>query len=331
MSATTCSLANDIDNTGPVACGDLSSSYPGPDAFYRIDLGPGNSIAVDVELASGTTGDLAVFLLQLPGCSATAPAATCVGYSIDVLGAGQGPERIKTHSYPPGIYYVVVDSVNAVGNTGACGPFALNVTGSLGTLTTGSGGAGGGGAAGAGGGGTAGTGGGAPLGTGGMTGAGGAIASSGGAGGAGGGSGGVGGKGGNAGTGGIAAATGGAVGSGGSAGRPGGASGMGGTAGSTGTGGAIVSASGGTGAAGRGGIGGAATGTAGAGGGGVKPDGGVRTDAGTADGRGVTSSDSGCSCMTAGADSPSRGARPLGDLALAALGLAFARSRRKRG
>jgi MYXO-CTERM domain-containing protein len=147
-SATTCGLSNDVDNTGPATCHDLASSYPGPDAFYRIDLGTGNSIAIDLELASSATGDLAVFLVQLPGCSAASAAAVCAASSIDVMGAGQGPERIKAHGYSPGAYYIVVDSVHAVGTSEACGAYSLSVTGSLGTLSNG----GAGGAGGAGGG-----------------------------------------------------------------------------------------------------------------------------------------------------------------------------------
>jgi hypothetical protein len=309
-SATTCGLSSDLDNSGPSACPDLTSSYPGPDGFYRIELGAGNSIAINVELASSATGDLAVFLLRLPGCSASNAAAACAGSSIDVIGAGQGPERIKSHNYAPGTYYIVVDSVNAVGTSAACGAYSLGVTGSLGTIT-GTGGAGGG--AGAGGSSSSGGGssGGAAAGSGGV---GGTIAT-------------TGGTSGNSGAGGSTASGGqGAGGVSGNGGASGGTPATGGVTGDAGEGGA-------TGPIDQGGVAGTSA-MAGAGDETSKPDGGSTAEAGTGDvgqpsaGGGSSPSD-GCSCIVAGARPRARGAGSLGGLALLMLGVAL--TRRKRG
>jgi hypothetical protein len=139
--ATTCGFANDANNTGAAACADLPDMYPGPDVFYALTLGAGNNVAFDLTMPAGATGDLALFLLAVPTCGG---AGQCAAYSIDVRGAGQGPERIKASSYPPGTYYVVVDSVNAVGASGSCGQYSLSVTGSLGAVTVPDGGADGG-------------------------------------------------------------------------------------------------------------------------------------------------------------------------------------------
>jgi len=325
-SATTCGLGSEVNNGGPAACSDLPSSYPGPDAFYRIELGTGNSIAINLELASSASGDLAVFLLRLPGCSAADAAAACAGSSIDVIGAGQGPERIKAHSYTPGTYYIVVDSANAVGTSAACGAYSLAVSGSLGTIT-GGGGTGGG----------AGTGG-SPAGAGGSSGTGGTIAPSGGAGGAAAGSSGVGGTitnaGGSPSSGGAGGSTGvggqgtsGAQTGGGPAGGQSGSAATGGmsaTAGSDDAGGSVNEAGegGATDPTGQGGAGDAGTnGTAGA-------------DAGSGDtaqagGGGASSPSSGCSCITAGARPSSGGAGGFGQLALVTLGIALARRKRR--
>ena len=149
----TCSANNDVSNTGPAACSDLPDSYPGADVFYEIALGTGNSVAFSLTTPANATGDLALFLLNQPSCSA---AGTCAANSIDVLGASTVPERIKTASYPPGKYYVVVDSVWPSGTPGYCGAYTLSVTGTVGNVTGtggmgGAGGTGSGGVAGAGG------------------------------------------------------------------------------------------------------------------------------------------------------------------------------------
>ncbi|HEX4334293.1 MAG TPA: MYXO-CTERM sorting domain-containing protein [Polyangiaceae bacterium] len=126
-----CAFASDVDNTGAAACADLPGTYPGPDAFYEVTLGTGNSVAFDLTMTAGATGDLAIFLIAEASCGA---AGKCAASSIDVKGAGQGPERIKTATYPAGRYYLVVDSSIATG-AGSCGAYTLNVTGTLGAVT----------------------------------------------------------------------------------------------------------------------------------------------------------------------------------------------------
>lgn len=248
-SGNTCGANNDVSNTGPSACSDLPDSYPGADVFYEIALGTGNSVAFSLTMPANATGDLALFLLDQPSCSA---AGTCAANSIDVKGAGAGPERIKTASYPPGKYYVVVDSVWPNGMPGYCGAYTLSITGTVGNVTGtggmgGAGGTGSGGVAGAGGtltGGAAGNGGASSGGTAGASSGGTAGASSGGAGGTStGGTGGITGSDAGMNAGGTPSSDGGGMSTGGTAtggtsnaagGRAGGA----GTAGATGSGGA---------------------------------------------------------------------------------------------
>jgi len=130
--ATTCGFNDTVNNMGAGACADLPVAYPGPDVFYKLSLGAGNAVAFDLTMPLGATGDLALFLLAVPTCGA---AGQCAAYSVDVRGAGQGPERIKAASYAAGTYYVVVDSVNAAGAMGSCGAYSLSVSGSLGDVS----------------------------------------------------------------------------------------------------------------------------------------------------------------------------------------------------
>jgi hypothetical protein len=207
---TSCGFANDADNTGAAACGDLPDAYPGPDVFYGLTLGAGNALSFELTMPSGATGDLALFLIRRSTCG---DAGQCAAYSIDVRGAGQGPERIRSASYPAGTYDLVVDSVYTSGVAASCGEFSLAVSGSLGAVS-GTGGAPGSG-------GVAGTGG--AMGTGGVVGTDGGI-----------GTGGLAGTGGDIGTGGTTVAdagaggTDGGLGTGGLPGTGGGASGTGG-------------------------------------------------------------------------------------------------------
>jgi MYXO-CTERM domain-containing protein len=305
-----CGLDDTFDNTGAAVCSDLPDAYPGPDAFYVVTLGANNQLSFELSMPSGATGDLALFLFRGSPCGVT---GSCAGNSVDVIGAGEGPEHIASQRYPAGTYYVVVDSALASGNAASCGAYALTVSGSLGDVTStggsGSGGAASGGESSGGAGDTAGSG---------NTDAGGA--GEGGAGIAEGGAAGASGPG-AAGSGGAETGEAGAAGSssvdGGSGGKSGGAGGVsqGGTAGSAGgSGGASAGRSGG-----RGGAGGA-SGAAGRGGGaGASGAAGTRST-------GDAASDEGCSCTVAGRpERPVRGAIGLG---LLGLGLMLRRRRR---
>lgn len=259
-SGNNCGFSDNVNNIGTSACADLAGAYPGPDVFYKLVLGAGNSLAFDLTMPPSGTGDLALFLLSVPACGIP---GICAASSVDVKGAGQGPERIKTASYAPGAYYLVVDSAIASGTSGSCGLYTLTVSGSLGSVG-GGGGASGGGAGGASGGGGAGGGGASGGG-----GAGGGVAGSFGAGGvAGGGAGGASGGSGLTGGGGGASGggTSGAIGSAGAGGAIGGGAGAAGTGGTGigGIGGGLGTASGGVG--GRGAGGGTGSGGAGVGG-----------------------------------------------------------------
>jgi cysteine-rich repeat protein len=129
-SATTCAAGNDFTNDigGTAVCSDLPKSYGGEDVFYKVVLGPGNKVAFDLTMPGGATGDLALFLVRQPSC-ADPPA--CAANSVDLIGAGLGPERIKLQSYPAGTYYLIVDSALPAGNPGQCGAYDLAITGHL--------------------------------------------------------------------------------------------------------------------------------------------------------------------------------------------------------
>jgi cysteine-rich repeat protein len=129
-SANTCGASNDFanDTGGAAICADLPKGYGGEDVYYKIVLGPGNKLAFDLTMPGGATGDLALFLVRQSGC---ADPATCAGNSVDLIGAGLGPERIKLQSYPPGTYYLIVDSALSSGTPGQCGAYDLAITGHL--------------------------------------------------------------------------------------------------------------------------------------------------------------------------------------------------------
>jgi cysteine-rich repeat protein len=129
-SGTTCGAGNDFTNdTGNAAvCSDLPRGYGGEDVFYKVVLGPGNKLAFDLTMPAGATGDLALFLVRQPSC---ADPPMCAATSVDLIGVGVGPERIKLQSYAPGTYYLIVDSALPSGDPGQCGAYDLAVTGHL--------------------------------------------------------------------------------------------------------------------------------------------------------------------------------------------------------
>jgi MYXO-CTERM domain-containing protein len=129
-SATTCGTGNDFTNDtgGTAVCADLPKGYGGEDVFYKVVLGPGNKLAFDLTMPGGATGDLALFLVRQPSC---AEPPVCAANSVDLIGAGLGPERIKLQSYPSGTYYLIVDSALPSADPGQCGAYNLTVTGHL--------------------------------------------------------------------------------------------------------------------------------------------------------------------------------------------------------
>jgi cysteine-rich repeat protein len=131
-SGTTCGAGNDFTNdvVGAAVCPDLPRGYGGEDVFFKLALEQGNQVAFDLTLPPGSTGDLALFLVRAPSCS---DPQICAGNSVDLIGAGVGPERIKTNAqaYPTGTYYLIVDSNLAAPDPASCGAYALSVTGHL--------------------------------------------------------------------------------------------------------------------------------------------------------------------------------------------------------
>ena len=124
---------NDADNT----CGHLNDlttytgtctlpfPYGGEDLIYRVDVGAGNSLTFNADIA-GSTGDLALFLIGTCG-----DGTSCVANSSDLIGPGVGPEVIGPVSEPAGDYYLYVDSYYDAGTPGSCGTYNLTVTGTL--------------------------------------------------------------------------------------------------------------------------------------------------------------------------------------------------------
>ncbi len=124
-SGTSCGAANDFNNNGPSTCRtNLNFTYPGPDVIYRVNLGTGNNVGYSMSL-TGSTGDLAMFLLTDCGVD-----TSCVANSQDAIGPGAGPETIAAASRTPGDYYLYIDSYYGSGGA-SCGTYTLNVTGTL--------------------------------------------------------------------------------------------------------------------------------------------------------------------------------------------------------
>jgi hypothetical protein len=125
---------NDSGDTSN-ATTDNIPSYPGSgledyvyanDLIYQITLGEGNNVAFR---ATGTfeVTDLALFLVSSCGDGSTT-VATSNDYLDDIV-----PEEIETASYPPGTYYLLVDSfASDPPDYPKYGPYALEITGNLG-------------------------------------------------------------------------------------------------------------------------------------------------------------------------------------------------------
>jgi len=117
----TCQGFHDIVSSYGGACRLQRATYSGPDAIYKVRLNPGHE-RVAFHLAVVPPADLVLALLRQCGPDA---GATCVSSSPDFIGSGA--EEISAASYPPGVYYLVID--NAVDHEGHCGAYKLTVTG----------------------------------------------------------------------------------------------------------------------------------------------------------------------------------------------------------
>ncbi len=119
----TCKYKNDIGSYGG-RCSNRAFEYPGPDVAYELHLNRGNR-NVGFELYN-FEGDLMIALVEK--CDG---GESCIINSVDLIGAGRGPERIpvRASSYPPGLYYLYVDSANSSAEGDHCGTYKLDIFG----------------------------------------------------------------------------------------------------------------------------------------------------------------------------------------------------------
>jgi hypothetical protein len=119
----TCPFANDISSyTGTCT---LPFPYPGEDVIYQINTAAGNSVAFSMSL-TGSTGDLALFVLNTCGSG-----PTCTANSQDAIGPGVGPEVISARAYQSSPVFLYIDSYYGTADPRGCGTYTLNVTGNL--------------------------------------------------------------------------------------------------------------------------------------------------------------------------------------------------------
>ncbi len=126
-------FADSGDTTGStnfITNGGLNLPFPydGEDHLYQINLGADNVVDFSLDL-SGSTGDLALFLLTDPS-----DPTSLIAHSQDAIGPGAGPELIlnaDTGSFAPGTYWLWIDSYYAAGTPGSAGSYSLDVTGTL--------------------------------------------------------------------------------------------------------------------------------------------------------------------------------------------------------
>lgn len=99
----------------------------GASRTYQVQVGAGNSFTVTLT-PTNASYDAAVFLVGPNACGATAPCAP--GGDADNAGPGAA-ESIVLSGLAAGTYYIVVSSTNLSDPGGSCGPFSLNITGTL--------------------------------------------------------------------------------------------------------------------------------------------------------------------------------------------------------
>ena len=105
-----------IDNYDSPTCRIPNESYGGGEAVYEVRLNPGNEVSFFLDVRDNA--DLVLALV-----SACGKGTSCYSSSADFIGSGD--EEIPAAKYPPGIYYLYVDS--ATGARG--GPYELTVRG----------------------------------------------------------------------------------------------------------------------------------------------------------------------------------------------------------
>jgi hypothetical protein len=122
-SSDTCPAANDISSY--LGTCTLPFPYPGEDVIYQINTAAGNSVAFSMSL-TGSTGDLALFVLNTCGTS-----SSCTANSSDLIGPGVGPETIAAQTYQSSPVFLYIDSYYGTADPRGCGTYTLNVTGNL--------------------------------------------------------------------------------------------------------------------------------------------------------------------------------------------------------
>jgi uncharacterized repeat protein (TIGR01451 family) len=117
----TCDFLDQVRMYGGTTCRIQRVDYSGPDPIYKVRLNPGNrGVAFHLDLDVDPSADLVLALLSRCG-----DGASCVNSSPDFIGGGA--EEISAAAYPPGVYYLMIDS--AADRRGHCGAYRLTVTG----------------------------------------------------------------------------------------------------------------------------------------------------------------------------------------------------------
>jgi len=125
VTGNSCGGANNISNYGGGICdANLPFPYPGPEDVWQFTLtGTPNSVSISADL-TGSTGDLAVFVLGTCG-----DGNSCIASSQDAIGAGAGPEEVTLDAnLTPGDYYIYIDSYYGTGGI-SCGSYSLSLSG----------------------------------------------------------------------------------------------------------------------------------------------------------------------------------------------------------
>ena len=128
-SGDTCGNANDVTDYASVECN--SVLYPGPDVVYQVNIGAGNN-SLNFTLTPAAA-DLGIFMVS--DCTM---GTTCLSFRDTIGGAAAStisqPDLGGADSFPEplpvGTYYIYIDSYYA-GGALSCGPFTLDVTGTL--------------------------------------------------------------------------------------------------------------------------------------------------------------------------------------------------------
>lgn len=122
--------------TVPLACNGNYTTVAGPDHVYSLEVGPNNDLTFSLTTSSSTY-DPSIYLVS--DCS---DGNSCVVGADDCFGASTGgnpcgsvsDESFSVSDLTPGIYHFYVDSFYAAASPNGSGPYALDVTGTLGDL-----------------------------------------------------------------------------------------------------------------------------------------------------------------------------------------------------